>query len=74
MASTPMFELNDEQRAIQASIREFAEAEIAPHAADWDRSHTFPLETVRQLGELGAMGVAFPRSTAGPGRAPWPRP
>lgn len=62
-----MFELNDEQRAIRSSIREFAEAEIAPYAAEWDRTHTFPIETVRKLGELGAMGVAFPEEYGGSG-------
>lgn len=67
MASSPMFELNDEQRALQTSIREFAEAEIAPHAAEWDKAHTFPIETIRQLGELGAMGVAFPEQYGGLG-------
>jgi short-chain 2-methylacyl-CoA dehydrogenase len=67
MASSPMFELSDEQRALQGTIREFAEAEIAPHAAEWDRSHTFPIETIRKLGELGAMGVAFPEEYGGLG-------
>jgi short-chain 2-methylacyl-CoA dehydrogenase len=67
MASSPMFELTDEQRAIQASIREFAESEVAPYAAEWDESHTFPIDTVRKLGELGAMGVAFPEEYGGLG-------
>jgi len=69
---TPMsmpltYELTDEQRALRDSIREFAEAEIAPHAAEWDLNHTFPTETVRKLGELGAMGVAFPEEYGGLG-------
>ncbi len=69
---TPMsmpltFELTDEQRALRDSIREFAEAEIAPYAAEWDLNHTFPTETVRKLGELGAMGVAFPEEYGGLG-------
>jgi alkylation response protein AidB-like acyl-CoA dehydrogenase len=61
------YELTDEQRALRDSIREFAEAEIAPHAAEWDLNHTFPTETVRKLGELGAMGVAFPEEYGGLG-------
>ena len=61
------FELSEEQRALRDTIREFAEAEIAPHAAEWDQSHTFPIETVRKLGELGAMGVAFPEEYGGLG-------
>jgi alkylation response protein AidB-like acyl-CoA dehydrogenase len=65
--ATPAFDLTDEQRALRDTIREFAEAEIAPHAAAWDEQHVFPLETVRKLGELGAMGVAFPEEYGGLG-------
>ena len=67
MTSCPTFELTDEQRALRDTIREFAESEIAPHAAEWDQTHTFPTETVRKLGELGAMGVAFPEEYGGLG-------
>jgi short-chain 2-methylacyl-CoA dehydrogenase len=67
MASDLMFELNDEQRALRDTIREFAESEIAPHAGEWDQNHTFPVDVVRQLGELGAMGVAFPEENGGLG-------
>lgn len=62
-----MFELTEEQRALRDTIREFAEAEIAPHAGEWDRTHQFPVEVVRKLGELGAMGVAFPEEYGGLG-------
>jgi alkylation response protein AidB-like acyl-CoA dehydrogenase len=67
MTSCPAFELTDDQRALRDTIREFAEAEIAPHAAEWDQQHVFPTETVRKLGELGAMGVAFPEEYGGLG-------
>ncbi len=67
MTSCPSFELSDEQRALRDTIREFAEAEIAPHAAEWDQTHTFPTDTVRKLGELGAMGVGFPEEYGGLG-------
>ncbi|MDP9364849.1 MAG: acyl-CoA dehydrogenase family protein [Chloroflexota bacterium] len=67
MTSCPSFELTDDQRALRDTIREFAEAEIAPHAAEWDQQHVFPTETVRKLGELGAMGVAFPEEYGGLG-------
>jgi alkylation response protein AidB-like acyl-CoA dehydrogenase len=67
MSACPTFELNDEQIALRDTIREFAESEIAPHAAEWDREERFPLEVVRQLGELGAMGVAFPEEYGGLG-------
>ena len=67
MTSCPSFELSDEQLALRDTIREFAEGEIAPHAAEWDQTHTFPTETIRQLGELGAMGVGFPEAYGGLG-------
>src|SRR3954462_641414 len=67
MTSSLTFELNDEQRVLRDTIREFAESEIAPHAGEWDQNHTFPVEVVRKLGELGAMGVAFPEEYGGLG-------
>lgn len=70
MTSCSTFELTDEQRELRSVIREFAEAEIAPHAAEWDESGQFPLDVVRQLGELGAMGVAFPEEYGGLGMGP----
>ena len=48
-------------------VREFAEAEIAPHAADWDRDHTFPVETVLAMGRLGLFGLPFPEEYGGGG-------
>ncbi len=67
MTSCQMFELTDDQRALRDTIREFAESEIAPHAGEWDETHQFPVDVVRQLGELGAMGVAFPEEYGGLG-------
>ena len=61
------FSLTPEQRAIQALAREFADAEIAPHAAGWDREHTFPREVFAKLGELGLMGVCVPEELGGAG-------
>ena len=62
-----MLELNDEQRALKGTLREFAAAEIAPHAAVWDRTGTFPADTIRKLGELGVMGLPFPEQYGGVG-------
>ena len=42
------FELTAEQREIQALARDFAQAEIEPNAADWDREHRFPTRAVRE--------------------------
>ena len=61
------FELTPEQREIQAVAREFAAAEIEPHAAAWDRAHAFPRELLSQLGELGLMGVCVPEEYGGAG-------
>jgi alkylation response protein AidB-like acyl-CoA dehydrogenase len=61
------FELTAEQREIQAVAREFADAEIAPHAAEWDREHRFPQELVPKLAELGFMGVCVPEELGGAG-------
>ena len=61
------FSLTPEQREIQALAREVAEAEIAPHAAAWDRDHTFPHQVFSKLGELGLMGVCVPEELGGAG-------
>jgi alkylation response protein AidB-like acyl-CoA dehydrogenase len=61
------FELTDEQREIQALAREFARAEIEPHASEWDREHRFPAELFSQLAELGLMGVCIPEEYGGAG-------
>jgi len=60
-------ELSDEQREIRALARDFAEREIAPHAAAWDRAHRFPGEVFAQLGELGLMGACVPVEHGGAG-------
>src|SRR5712691_10752612 len=61
------FSLNPEQREIQTLAREFAEAEILPNAAVWDREHRFPRELFTKLGELGLMGVCVPEEHGGAG-------
>jgi alkylation response protein AidB-like acyl-CoA dehydrogenase len=61
------FELTPEQREIQALAKEFAAAEIEPHASDWDRAHAFPHELLGKLGELGLMGVCVPEEYGGAG-------
>ncbi|HEY0006186.1 MAG TPA: acyl-CoA dehydrogenase [Pyrinomonadaceae bacterium] len=61
------FELNEEQQQIKMSVREFAEAEIAPHVMEWDEAQHFPIELVPKLAELGLMGVIFPEEYGGAG-------
>jgi alkylation response protein AidB-like acyl-CoA dehydrogenase len=61
------FGLSSEQREIQALAREFAEAEIVPHAGQWDREHRFPTELLPKLADLGLMGVCVPEELGGAG-------
>jgi alkylation response protein AidB-like acyl-CoA dehydrogenase len=61
------FELTQDQREIQALTRDFAGAEIDPHAAHWDRDHHFPRDLFSKLAELGLMGVCVPEEYGGAG-------
>jgi len=61
------FDLTPDQREIQAVTREFARAEIDPHAARWDREHHFPRDLFGRLAELGLMGVCVPEEYGGSG-------
>jgi butyryl-CoA dehydrogenase len=60
-------ESTDEQDALRRVVREFAEGEIAPHAERWDRDHHFPVDVVRQMGDLGLFGIPFPEEYGGGG-------
>ncbi|MDD2728446.1 acyl-CoA dehydrogenase family protein [Malikia sp.] len=59
--------LSPEQEQIRDAMRAFAQERLAPHAAEWDRNKTFPAEALRELGELGAMGVCVPEQWGGAG-------
>ena len=61
------YELSAEHEAFRRSVREFAEAEIAPHAAEWDRKHHFPSDVVQKMGALGLMGLTAPEEYGGAG-------
>ncbi|HUJ12602.1 MAG TPA: acyl-CoA dehydrogenase family protein [Thermoanaerobaculia bacterium] len=61
------FRLTDEQLQIQQTVRDFAESEIKPHVMEWDEAQTFPLETIKKLGELGMLGAIFPEQYGGAG-------
>ena len=61
------FELSDDHRLIQRTVRDFARAEVAPVAEELDRTKAFPYEIVRQLGDLGLMGIPFPEEYGGGG-------
>src|SRR6266567_254437 len=59
------FELTEEQLQMKMSVREFAEAEIAPHVMEWDETQHFPVELLPKLGELGLLGILFPEEYGG---------
>lgn len=61
------YELYDEQREIRDLAKRFADEEIAPRAAAWDREHHFPKEVFAALGELGLMGTCVPVEHGGAG-------
>jgi butyryl-CoA dehydrogenase len=61
------FELSGEQRSIRDTLRQFAEREIKPYSAEWDKREIFPRDVIRKLGELGFIGVSFPESLGGGG-------
>jgi butyryl-CoA dehydrogenase len=62
-----MISFTDEQEAFRKVVRDFAASEIAPHAEAWDRDHTFPVETVQAMGDLGLFGLPFPEAYGGGG-------
>ncbi|MGH9463320.1 MAG: acyl-CoA dehydrogenase [Vicinamibacteria bacterium] len=61
------FELSEEQLEMRRALRDFAQKEILPHAAEWDEKKTFPMKTIKALGELGFLGVVFPPEYGGAG-------
>ena len=61
------FDLSPEQEEFRRVVRDFAEREIAPHVAEWDRDHHFPADVVQAMGELGLFGLIFPEEYGGAG-------
>lgn len=59
--------LTQEQEMVRDSMRAFAQERLAPFAAEWDRNHTFPAAALKELGELGAMGMVVPEQWGGAG-------
>lgn len=62
------FDLTDDQRGVRDLAREFAQAEIAPHAAAWDRAEHVPRDVIARLGELGLLGICVPEALGGAGQ------
>ncbi|WP_038211218.1 acyl-CoA dehydrogenase family protein [Xenophilus azovorans] len=59
--------LTTDQEAIRDAVRQFAQAELWPHAAQWDREHTFPKQAHQGLAALGAYGICVPEEHGGAG-------
>jgi alkylation response protein AidB-like acyl-CoA dehydrogenase len=62
-----VFDLTDEQQAIQRLARDFADGEVRPIAEEIDREKRFPVEVIRKAGELGLMGIPYPEEYGGGG-------
>ena len=61
------FDLSPDHELIRRTVRDFATGEVAPVAEELDRTKAFPYDIVRQLGELGLMGIPFPVEYGGSG-------
>ena len=62
-----MFELSKEHEDFRKVVREFAQAEVEPHIAQWDKDHHFPSDLVPKMGELGLFGLVVPEEFGGMG-------
>ena len=60
-----MFELSKDHEDFRAVVREFAEAEVAPHIARWDREEHFPVDLIPKMGGLGLFGLVVPEEFGG---------
>jgi len=61
------FELSEEQLLIRGMVKEFAASEVAPIAAEIDRNHRFPEESIPKLAKLNLLGVPYPEEFGGAG-------
>ncbi len=61
------FELSEDHEIFRKVVREFAQDRVAPHAAQWDEDHHFPVEVVKEMGVLGLFGLIFPEEWGGSG-------
>jgi short/branched chain acyl-CoA dehydrogenase len=61
------FELSEDHESFRKVVRDFAEREVAPHVAQWDRDHHLPIEIVHEMGDLGLFGLNAPEEYGGAG-------
>lgn len=59
------FALTEDHETFRKVVRDFAEREVAPHVAQWDREHHFPVDVVKAMGELGLFGLNVPEEYGG---------
>ena len=59
--------ITEEQSMVRDMARTFAQRELAPNAAQWDRERHFPIDAVKQMGELGLMGMLVDEQDGGAG-------
>jgi butyryl-CoA dehydrogenase len=59
------FELSEDHEQFRRTVRDFAEKEIAPHAAQWDHDHHFPVDVIQKMGQLGLFGLNAPEQYGG---------
>jgi butyryl-CoA dehydrogenase len=67
MCAMSFFELSAEHEQFRRTVRDFADKEIAPKAAEWDREHHFPVDVIHRMGELGLFGLTAPEEYGGAG-------
>lgn len=65
--TTYPFKLTEEQEQLRKEIRDFAQREVAPNVMRWDEASEFPADVVRQMGQMGLMGIIFPVEYGGAG-------
>src|SRR5580700_2268736 len=61
------FKLSEHHALLRGSVRDFALAEVAPHAQRWDREERFPSEIVPKLADMGLLGIRIPEEYGGSG-------
>ena len=61
------FSLNDHQKLIRDTVRQFMEAEVRPFVKEMEKAEKFPVEAIKKLGEMGCCGMLMPEEWGGPG-------
>ncbi len=61
------FSLNDHQKLIRDTVRQFMEAEVRPSVKEMEKAEKFPAEAIKKLGEMGCCGMLVPEEWGGPG-------